>query len=979
MILPILLLSLLYFTAIFFGGAHLWSQSVLILAVFFLAVIWWGKALLDRNRTGSPSIKVIKDPVLSVGLLFLIWVAGSLIPLSGTMVKALSPRTFEVWEAAQLVGARFPQPLSLYPYMTVNSWTFGLFLLVYYELALQGLGSRRQIHWLIMGLLILGTGESIYALIQVATARPYVLWWLKDVSQEVATGSFIYRNHFACFLSMIVCLGVGYLWALSREQKKAHYANRPPWFIRLGIQMGSLGARGILLLLSLALMIAALLVTASRGGTLTLLAGLIIMGGLLVSRYSKNPKAGIFLLALALVGSYVGYVALDRVLERLKFFEEGFVDRLALTQETVRMGRDFPLVGTGLGTFEFVYPRYQERHLEALGDYAHNDWAQLFSETGIVGLILIVGGFLWIMGRFFIVWRRRRDPFSVGIGLGGMGAMVSLSLHLFSDFNLHLPAIALLLALIVAITFLALHSPGSPDGGDRVFYSGPRWKFPLWTGFSLLLLFVLLGGALTWRSMQIWKADSLARTVWNSTLPFKDPSDGDLIKAWSLAPGNAHYWAWIASRGAQKPELLAMVGEKLKKEPKDMGVYLLGQGIRRNPTAWNIWRDLGWTAFLQTVKEPVNFPVAEKALAQASLLRPYAPQGYLESGMIGLAAYSQKNRKGATVPWKEAFNFALTLNPRLSNLVADQVFLYLGPQGARELKGIIPRETRNYLLTGTHLLKKGIYKDGLDYLTEGERFREREIDRLWEEVSKGKSGSPAKNKELIDQILTLDPYHPGALLVQGDLLGALRSQERRGEGVLGDLADRKGLVWNLNHKEDRKEGSPVEIAYFKGVLAEEEGDLRKARTQFQKSLEVNPQFFPAWVRLAKLLVKTERNPGDRIELENLQKKIHFFEMAQVVGDGWKQDGLFEGNIQWKAPYRAGQKKEKMEIHFAGESVGAWKLLLDGRFVSAWAGNQYGGEKKMMIPAGEHEFVLVSYNETRKNQDKLPFKLTITFN
>ena len=56
------------------------------------------------------------------------------------------------------------------------------------------------------------------------------------------------------------------------------------------------------------------------------------------------------------------------------------------------------------------------------------------------------------------------------------------------------------------------------------------------------------------------------------------------------------------------------------------------------------------------------------------------------------------------------------------------------------------------------------------------------------------------------------------------------------------------------------------------------------------------------------------------------------------------------------------------------------MLVDGRFVSAWAGNKFVTEKKMMIPEGEHEFRLIYFKEANNvTSEKLPFRLTITFN
>jgi hypothetical protein len=98
-----------------------------------------------------------------------------------------------------------------------------------------------------------------------------------------------------------------------------------------------------------------------------------------------------------------------------------------------------------------------------------------------------------------------------------------------------------------------------------------------------------------------------------------------------------------------------------------------------------------------------------------------------------------------------------------------------------------------------------------------------------------------------------------------------------------------------------------------------------------------------------------------------------------VGDAWTPADSSQGNPQWKATYRTAKRQEKVEINFSGETVGAWQLLVDGRFVTAWAGSKFLGEKKIMIPEGEHDFRLIYFKESNKvAAEKLPFKLSIVF-
>jgi tetratricopeptide (TPR) repeat protein len=678
---------------------------------------------------------------------------------------------------------------------------------------------------------------------------------------------------------------------------------------------------------------------------------------------------------LSVVCIYVSYVGMDRVMARFKYFNIGFQERIAIARATHEMGRAYPYTGTGLGTFEFVFPRYQDSQVETLFDYAHNDWVQLFAETGWVGFLIISGGFIWFMGFSLARWRKRRDPLAVGIGLGGMGALVSIAVHSLSEFNLHLPANALLLALILPLIYLALHSEAH-GGQERFSYRKWLFKAPLWIGVPIVGIATLGAGAMARQVIQVWQADSLARTVWDSATPFVRPSDQDLKRAWTLAPGNATYWAWMARRLPEHPDDLPDIHGIAQNVRKDLDLYLLGEGIKRNPTAWAIWRDLGWAAFFKMGNDPNYLPLAQKAFDQVRNLRPYAPQVHLEFGIIGLAAYARKMKGNGENSWKEAFCKALSLDSSLLPRVLDQLIFYLGQEGANEVRGLLSEDARGYIQAAEYLLKQGFQETGLKILKEGEGRRDLDVKKIWAAYQQQGRGTMEERDKLLDRILTLDSQHPPSLLARGKVLEALKSQEQRG-GSLRELGNLREVAWALQKVERQKKGSPVEIYYFLGRVAEEEGNFGEAKLHFQKSLNFNPQYFPAWVHLRDIMARKAWSVTDQVELENLERKINLFDMDRVVGDAWRWGWAYEGCTSWVAPFRIGQVRKRIEIHFSGDHQRAWKLLLDGRFVAAWAGSSWHEIKAFSLPTGEHVFRLVQYREpTLLDQRILPFNLEI---
>ena len=969
------LLAIIYFATIFFGGTHVWSQSILILSVFGCAlaglVRWFVLNFKDSNRT----LKIVIDPPSIVGIFFVLWVAVQVIPIPSAIIHVLSPKSEILWESTKIISENFSSFISLYPFMTVNSLIFAVSVLLFYWFALYGLGSRRQIQWLILGLLVLGLFESVFGLFQLVTKEPHILWWKNAYYSGVATGTFINRNHLAGFLSMLICLSVGYLWTLGREGRRIF--RKRSWYDRMEGWGRTFGTKGIIVLLCIAVMITGVLGSSSRGGILSLLTGLIFMLGLIVARFFKNKNAFVLVLLLSVVCMYVGHVAADRVIERFQDVESGFESRLAMARATWVMGNDFPLTGTGLGTFEYVFPGYQHPLTNKLVDHAHNDWVELFAETGWVGFFIIALGLVLFLIFSIVRWRKRRNSFSVGTGLGGMGALVAISTHSFSDFNLHIPANAFLLALIVAITYLSLYSERHHRTED-FSYPGINSRASLWAGVAFIII-VAAGGLLIGKNViRVWQADILARTFRNSTIPFVNPTNHELKKAWELTPGNATYWSWMADRifacQEKKSGLLADTNIRAL----DPDIYFWSEGIRRNPTAWWIWRELGWGAFAKQQKKPDYYlPLAVKTIERASQLRPYSSQEYLEAGTVALAHHAYSKGK-ESILWKKKFRKALALKPELSPKVADQLLLYLGRNGAYEIRDLLPDNFKSYLLTSRYLLKEGYLDSGIGILKMGELKRRKKIDSLWVEFNKYGRSSRNKGKKFLQEILSADPQNPAALLFKGQLLKALKSQEQRSNSF-DSLGSPKDIIWKLRELRKIKKDSPVEISYFLGRLAGEEQNFKEAETEYQNAIRLNPQDFPAWIHLRGILAKNSRTAGDRIELERLEKKIQLFSMDCIVADAWKWAGNYEGLPSWKTSFRIDRVLKGFQIAFSGDKKGAWKLILDGQFVEAWSELKWEGNKKIKIPAGEHELRFVYYGNVYQWKKKnLPFRLKIAF-
>jgi O-antigen ligase len=179
--------------------------------------------------------------------------------------------------------------------------------------------------------------------------------------------------------------------------------------------------------------VAALLVTLSRGGWLSLagaLSFLAVVGcRMRLLRVPHVIFAGI-LVGLLAVGVAVAY---PTFYYRIFYSDQRAAEaRLALFSQATMVIREAPLLGVGLGGYN--HAARQELHPSfgglsegfrgaLLKEVVHHKYAAVWAEQGVVGLVLWLGIFVAFIRRFLRV-RRWCDPACAAIGLGLVAGLV---------------------------------------------------------------------------------------------------------------------------------------------------------------------------------------------------------------------------------------------------------------------------------------------------------------------------------------------------------------------------------------------------------------------------------------------------------------------------------------------------------------------------------------------------------------------------
>jgi O-antigen ligase len=206
-------------------------------------------------------------------------------------------------------------------------------------------------------------------------------------------------------------------------------------------------------------MIGALFMTLSRGGIIGFLCSALFLFVLARMRRGLRKKIIVPVFAGLLLFLMVMLAGWDRIEGRFEQLgAEASLKRAEVWTDSAEIVRNYPLFGTGLGTFQNSYPQYQSHSSTTFYDHVHNDYVELLTDTGLAGFIL--GGALVVtfFSMLFSAWLKRHRTYTKTIGAGGMASLIAILVHSFTDFNLHIPANAMLLTVVAGITYSVIMS-----------------------------------------------------------------------------------------------------------------------------------------------------------------------------------------------------------------------------------------------------------------------------------------------------------------------------------------------------------------------------------------------------------------------------------------------------------------------------------------------------------------------------------------
>jgi O-antigen ligase len=379
---------------------------------------------------------------------------SQLVPLPPAVHAALSPNADSIPAALVLVPIDKAawRPLSVTPASTAYAIGLVLTAVLFFWVARQCC-SRGQARRIVDGIAFTGLVVALVAIVLrsvVHNSLIYGRWHALDKGAH-PFGPFVNRDHFATWIVMACPLAAG---GVAASLRRLRVAPGPAGILLAAFQwLGSsaawVGAAGIV-------MVVALVMSTSRSGIIALGASLVTGAWLARTRLNRRTGAIALLILLASAAIVAAYANAQPLLGRLQEAVYGGVGgRREAWAETVRIVRDFPLTGTGLGSYRTVMLVYQQSNRDILINQAHNQYLHLFAEGG---LLLSVPALLAALAfiRLFRLRMAQDTTSSAWLRIGGGVAMVAAAVQGLWETGLRIPANGLLFAAAAAV---AIHAP----------------------------------------------------------------------------------------------------------------------------------------------------------------------------------------------------------------------------------------------------------------------------------------------------------------------------------------------------------------------------------------------------------------------------------------------------------------------------------------------------------------------------------------
>ena len=424
------------------GGEIVWQYLLFTTCIFSLAATYLINNINNINNSFT-ALKSIKIPLMLLGT-WLLFQVLQIIPLPIDL-------PYIDWQGIEEQNPKKHrwQTISIAPSVTLIEIIKNTSYITVFILTLLLLNTKQRIITVTKTLFIGATIISIYSLIDLYSAgsvsivEPLPPW--DYYSYNIIHGTFSYKNHFASFLLLTIPLGAGLIFT---NIQVAKCKNNRLKFMRFLLSENSF------ILIGTILMLITLIINSSRAGNGALLISCVCTMAYITFIKRKKISWKKIILSTITTLLLLFILLLSGVSDNLisRYDNENDNGREQLRNTAISILRDYPIIGSGAGTYPVIHQQYKSPLLDGsiMWQRVHNDYLEMLDNQGIVGFTLLGSAILLLFLKLFRRCKTNNNSL-FGLQVGCMTATIAILIHSIADFNFQIPVNAVYFYLILGI------------------------------------------------------------------------------------------------------------------------------------------------------------------------------------------------------------------------------------------------------------------------------------------------------------------------------------------------------------------------------------------------------------------------------------------------------------------------------------------------------------------------------------------------
>ena len=580
-------------------------------------------------------------PLLGVGLLI---GALQIVPLPNAVVetisaspelrKSLSSNDAESQDSQRATNDSSTSTISIYPTATRRDLSL---LVIAFALAYVGMtqfqtaGAQLA---LCVGLAVNGAALSIWGIVQSLSDNPVLLPGMPVPEHGVVFSTYVNHSSAAGYINIGLAAAIGLLlWSWRNadltDTKLQDGIRRWIQFVCTPATLASIALAAVCL--------AGVLISMSRGGFVSTVAAL---AGLLMLLFFTRKKmaspvlvSAVFLSVIGIIG-WLGFS--DQISERLatlNLAESAENTRVAHWKDGLQAAWQFPLTGSGLGTYRYAYLPHDSGTFDVWYRHAHNQYLEALVDAGIPGALLLLMLCFVAIASAVQLRLKKSAILHHWFACAGFFLLLSQGIHALADFGLYHPANMAAAALFCGALC-----------GTAALFSSKSWmpvlRMPRFLSYPFVWGAVSFGLCLlaTQEFRGWWAADRIVFSQNDPTsLDEFDAAIADAQQAVNIAPDDADLHLKLSSLWVARYRHETATALKSTDQFNDYeigGLISLRQIHGRLVSVSDAQRNQTRAALLDLSTVKTNLVPAWESLQTALELCPFTARGHVNAALL---------------------------------------------------------------------------------------------------------------------------------------------------------------------------------------------------------------------------------------------------------------------------------------------------------------------------------------------------------